>query len=146
MFKWKSFRQSPARYGVAALWRLPSLGRRRLETNETRQAAQLALFSGIGQATETNHSFNAILKHAFSIVDDMTAFSSEFQGTAEATRTRTARFVTSITQMSDQSAVIGERLRSATQAVERAHESSRAAVASVDHPRHRSTRSSGSSK
>ena len=129
MFKSKAFGNGGR---VAARGR-PWSGGGRLDTDETRRAAQLALFSGIGNATETNHSFNAILKNAFSIVEDMTAFSSEFQGTAEATRTRTARFVTSIKQMGDQSHVIEERLQSATQVVERAHESSRAAVASVDH-------------
>ena len=102
------------------------------DTNHTKRAAQLDLFSGIGEATETSLSLHTVLRETFAIVEEMAAFSDEFQDNAEATQVRTDRFVASVAQMHDQTALIEERLRAASQAVEHAHDRSRSAQASVE--------------
>lgn len=100
--------------------------------SETRRAAQIDLFAGIGDATERNLALGRILRRSFELVDEMTAFASEFDGSAEATLMRAERFVASIAHLQSQSDLIEERLASARGVVDTAHLRSRAALTGVD--------------
>ena len=131
MFRWSSA-DRPRLESVVAPTANDPCPRPHNDSSETRRAAQLDLFAGIGEATETNLSVHSILRNAFAIVDEMAAFSGEFQNTAEATRIRTDRFVASVSSLRGQSDLIEERLRTASEAVDRAHARSRLALASVE--------------
>lgn len=102
------------------------------DVSETRRAAETDLFSGIGEATETNLALATILRDAFALVDDMAGFSGGFEGSAETMRERAGVFVASVASLQSQSDVIETRLVTATREVERAHERSRSALASVE--------------
>jgi methyl-accepting chemotaxis protein len=133
-FRWRTYRKhrleasDDAGLAVAAV-PVPAPSR---DTSQTRRAAQTDLFAGIGEATETNLALGGILRDAFLIVDEMTSFSGDFDGTAEMTRTRAEQFVASICTLQSQSDVIEDRLTTASQAIEKAHERSRSALASVE--------------
>ena len=102
------------------------------DTADTRRAAETDLFSGIGSATETNLSLGSILRDAISLVDEMAAFSGDFEASAEMMRTRADLFVASVCNLQSQSDVIEERLATAAGAVDRAQVRSRSALASVE--------------
>ncbi len=102
------------------------------DTAETRRASENDLFSGIGKATETNLSLGGILHDAIALVDEMAAFSGDFETSAEMMRTRADLFVASVCNLQSQSDVIEERLAAAAGAVERAQMRSRSALASVE--------------
>ena len=135
MFRWRSSERivvappGVQQGGRAVEAAVPPLTR---DTSETRRAAQTALFTGIGEANETNLALGKILRDAFGIVDEMTAFSSEFDGTAEMTRTRADQFVASVCNLQSQSDLIEDRVASAAESLERAHARSRSALASVE--------------
>ena len=102
------------------------------DTVETRRAAETDLFAGIGKATETNLSLATILRDAIAVVDEMAAFSSDFDTSAEAMRTRADQFVASLCNLQSQSDLIEERLVTAAAAVDQAQARSRSALASVE--------------
>ena len=102
-----------------------------LDTSETRRAAQSDLFSGIGEATETNLALGKILNDSIAIVDELAAFSTEFDQTAKLTRMRADQCAASVFELQSQSTLIHDRLSTAAQSVERAHQRSRSALASV---------------
>lgn len=102
------------------------------DTTETRRAARIDLFAGIGEATDRNLSLSKILRNAFTLVREMAAFSSEFDDTAETTRMRADQFVASVCQLQSQSDLIEERLVAAGGVVDDAHVRSRSALASVE--------------
>ena len=102
------------------------------ETGETRRAAETDLFTGIGEATETNLSLGTILGDAFKLVDEMTAFSGDFENSAEMMRSRADQFVASVCKLQSQSDLIEERLTTAALAIDQAHARSRSALASVE--------------
>ena len=101
------------------------------DTSETRRSARTDLLTGIGTATEANLALGKILRDAFSLVDEMAAFSTEFDATAEMTRTRADLFVASVCTLQSQNDVIEDRLTSAAQALVSAHARSQSALASV---------------
>ncbi len=101
-------------------------------TTDTRRAAESDLFTGIGTATETNLSLGRILTEAISLADEMSAFSGEFDTSAEMMRTRADQFVASVCNLQSQSDVIEERLATAAGAVDQAHARSRSALGSVE--------------
>ena len=102
------------------------------DTTETRRAARTDLFAGIGNATEANLSLGKILRDAFGLVDEMAAFSTEFDATAEMTRTRADQFVASVSSLQSQSDVIEDRLIGAAEALGCAQARSRSALTSVE--------------
>ncbi len=102
-----------------------------IDTSETRRAAQNDLFGGIGYATETNLALGRILRESIAMVDELAAFSGEFDDTAKLTRRRADQCAASVSELRSQSAVIQDRLSIAAQSVERAHARSRSAQASV---------------
>ena len=102
------------------------------DTAETRRAAETDLFAGIGKATETNLSLATILRDAIAVVDEMAAFSGDFDTSAEVMRTRADQFVASLCNLQSQSDLIEERLFTATAAVDEARARSRSALASVE--------------
>ena len=102
------------------------------DTTETRRAAETDLFTGIGLATETNLSLGRILGGAFKLVDEMTAFSGDFESSAEMMRLRADQFVASVCKLQSQSDLIEDRLATAASAVDQAHARSRSALASVE--------------
>ena len=104
----------------------------KLDTSETRRGAETDLLKGIGEATETNLSLGAILRETFTIFEEVASCSSTFDKTAEATQVRADHFAASLCSLQSQSDVIEERLGSAAEAVERAHDRSRSALASVE--------------
>jgi methyl-accepting chemotaxis protein len=102
-----------------------------IDTSETRRAAQNDLFGGIGYATETNLALGRILRESIAMVDELAAFSGEFDDTAKLTRRRADQCAASVSELRSQSALIQDRLSIAAQSVERAHARSRSAQASV---------------
>ncbi len=102
-----------------------------IDTSETRRASQNDLFSGIGYATETNLALGRILHESIAIVDELAAFSSEFDETAKLTHRRADQCAASVGELQNQGALIQDRLSVAAQSVERAHTRSRSALASV---------------
>jgi methyl-accepting chemotaxis protein len=101
------------------------------DTGETRRAARTDLLGGIGNATQSNLTLGNILGDAFRLVDEMAAFSTEFDTTAETTRVRADRFVTSVHTLQTQGDIIETRLAGAADALVRAQERSRSALTSV---------------
>ena len=99
---------------------------------EKRRAAETDLFAGIDKATETNQSLAAVLREAITVVDEMAAFSGDFDASAEMMRTRADQFVASLCNLQSQSDLIEERLAAAAVAVDQAQARSRSALASVD--------------
>ena len=114
--------EAPAVRSVAAI----------LDTTETRRSAETDLFTGIGEATNANLALGSILQDAFSIVDEMAAFSDAFYISAEATRTRADHFVASVSSVQRQSEQIEGHLETAGEALARANARSRSALASVE--------------
>ncbi len=103
-----------------------------LDASATRRAAQTDLLAGIGTANETNLALGRVLRDAVDVVDEMTAFSAEFDGTAELTRTRADQFADSVSRLQSQADLIEERLAGAVNSVAKAHDRSRAARGSVE--------------
>jgi methyl-accepting chemotaxis protein len=103
-----------------------------LDASATRRAAQTDLLAGIGTATESNIALGRVLRDAVDVVDEMTAFSAEFDGTAELTRTRADQFAASVDRLQSHADVIEERLAGAADSVAQAHGRSRAALGSVE--------------
>lgn len=101
------------------------------DTSETRRAARTDLLAGIGTATETNLALGTILRDAFGLVDEMAAFSTDFDATAEMTRTRADQFVASVASLQGQSDMIENRLTGAGKALAQAQAQSRSALTSV---------------
>ena len=132
MFAWRVSNDRPAPVSTTPQLddRIPAVTA--YDASETRRSAQLDLFAGIGEATETNLAVHMILREAVSLVDDMTGCSNAFEDTAEATRRRAESFVSSVSQLQGQSDLIEDRLHSASKAVDRARERSRSALASVE--------------
>ncbi len=102
-----------------------------LDTSETRRAAQNDLFGGIGDAAETNLALGKVLHESIAIVDELAAFSTEFDQTAKLTRMRADQCAASVSELQSQGAVIHDRLSIAARSVEHAHSRSRSALASV---------------
>jgi methyl-accepting chemotaxis protein len=102
------------------------------DTSETRRAAEVDLLAGIGQATDTNLVLNKILRDAFCIVDELAAFSSAFNGTAELARARAEDFALSVSDLRDKSGLIEGGLVTAAEALHEAHLRSRSALTSVE--------------
>ena len=102
------------------------------EAMATRRAAETDLFAGIDKATETNLALATILREAIAVVDEMAAFSGEFDASAEVMRTRADQFVASLCNLQSQSDLIEERLVAAAAAVDQAQVRSRSALASVE--------------
>ena len=103
-----------------------------LDASATRRAAQTDLLAGIGSANESNIALGRVLRDAVGVVDEMTAFSAEFDGTAELTRTRADSFAASVDRLQSQADLIEERLAGAADSVAQAHGRSRAALGSVE--------------
>ena len=103
-----------------------------LDSSATRRAAQTDLLAGIGTANETNLALGRVLRDAVDVVDEMTAFSAEFDGTAELTRTRADQFAASVDRLQSQADLIEARLAGAVDSVAQAHGRSRAALGSVE--------------
>ncbi|WP_246725565.1 methyl-accepting chemotaxis protein [Beijerinckia sp. L45] len=102
------------------------------DTSETRRAAEVDLLAGIGQATDTNLVLNRILRDAFGIVDELAAFSSAFNGTAELARARAEDFALSVTDLRNKSDLIESGLVTAADALHQAHVRSCSALTSVE--------------
>ena len=103
-----------------------------LDSSATRRAAQTDLLAGIGTANESNLALGRVLRDAVDVVDEMTAFSAEFDGTAELTRTRADQFADSVDRLQSQADLIEARLAGAVDSVAQAHGRSRAARGSVE--------------
>ena len=128
MFNRRKLASVPASVAVAPPTAAPAVPRC---TAATRRAAETDLFAGIGAATETNRSLGVILRDALGLVDELAAFSGQFETSAEVMRDRADRFVASVSTLQSQSDVIEERLATAAVAVDRAQARSRSALASV---------------
>ncbi len=132
MLTWRTFRKLPV-VAQADAAPLPVAAEPVVrDTMETRRAAETDLFAGIGKATETNLSLATILREAIAVVDEMAAFSGEFDTSAEMMRTRADQFVASLCNLQSQSDLIEERLATAAEAVDQAQARSRSALASVE--------------
>ena len=103
-----------------------------LDASATRRASQTDLLAGIGTANESNLALGRVLRDAVDVVDEMTAFSAEFDGTAELTRTRADQFAGSVDRLQSQADLIEARLAGAVASVAQAHGRSRAARGSVE--------------
>lgn len=102
------------------------------DTRETRRAAQTDMLAGIGRATESNLALGKILGEAFRLVDEIAAFSTKFETTAESTLCRAREFVESVTELQSEREEIEHRLDGAATTLQAAHAASRSAIASVE--------------
>jgi methyl-accepting chemotaxis protein len=134
MFKRFAARKVSARAGPGEAVAVPVAEPRSglSDTRETRRAAEVDLLAGIGQATDTNLVLNKILRDAFGIVDELVAFSSSFNGTAELARASAVDFALSVSDLRNKNDLIEGGLATAEDALEQAHARSRSALASVE--------------
>ena len=135
MLKWLAFYRSrnPSASAEAVAYVVPCEPTPIIrDTRETRNAAQTDLFSGIGEATKTNSALGRILQESFGIVDELAAFSTQFDGTAEMTRSRADSCVASVGELRAQNDIIEARIAAAVDDVRRAHQRSRSALSSVE--------------
>lgn len=99
---------------------------------ETRRSAQTDMLAGIGRATESNLALGKILDEAFRLVDEIAAFSSNFETTAEMTLCRAREFVESVTELQSEREEVEHRLDGASTTLLAAHAASRSAISSVE--------------
>ena len=132
MFKWLSQPKRQSRSAPLPDLCAASPPEPAIDTSETRRAAEIDLLSGIGQATDTNLVLNRLLRDAFGIVDELAAFSTSFNGTADLARTRAEQFAKSVSDLRGKNATIESGLGTAAEALDQAHLRSRSALASVE--------------